>query len=472
MFPSMQVFLTVAAFILSMVFIMWRPKGINEAIPATVGAILVLLSGTVTLSDLSEIFAKISGAAITIIATVSMAIVLESFGFYAWAAEGLLAKAKGSGIRLFWYVNAVCFLMTLFFNNDGSIFMTTPILILLLNHLKLSNREKIPYLLSGALTATASSAPIGVSNIVNLIALKIIGISLYTNFLMLFIPAVTGLLFFWLLLFLCFYKQLPKTISMQKFTHKIQPQHEPHSNRHPLPHPKRRHAPAAKPHPNPRSRPSPTFAVNRDRLMRNILIFVFAVRISLFVASYYNIPIELVAVIGSALLLGWRWVYTKIPPKDLLKKTPWYIFLFAFSLYVIIFGLNKIGLTDMIIDLTQPLISGDLLSASLITGGLLTVLSSLFNNHPALMVGTVSLTNMGLDPINLKVAYLAGVIGSDIGALLLPIGTLASLIWLHILKENNVTLRWKDYMKVSFITIPPTVVFTLTFLALWVKWLF
>ena len=110
-------------------------------------------------------------------ATIVMAIVLESFGFFNWVAEKLAEKAKGSGIRLFWYVNLLCFLMTLFFNNDGSILITTPILVMLLNNMGLKNHQKIPYLLSGALIATASSAPIGVSNIVNLIALKIVHMS-------------------------------------------------------------------------------------------------------------------------------------------------------------------------------------------------------------------------------------------------------------------------------------------------------
>jgi arsenical pump membrane protein len=153
----------------------------NEAIPATIGAIIVILSGSVSLSDLGQITETISGAAITIIATIVMAIVLESFGFFHWVAEKLAAKAKGSGIRLFWYVNLLCFLMTLFFNNDGSILITTPILVMLLNNMGLKNHQKIPYLLSGGLIATASSAPIGVSNIVNLIALKIVHMSLYMH---------------------------------------------------------------------------------------------------------------------------------------------------------------------------------------------------------------------------------------------------------------------------------------------------
>ncbi|MFC4768412.1 arsenic transporter [Effusibacillus consociatus] len=453
MYGSAAISITIISFVLTVLLILWRPRGINEAIPATVGAILVLVSGSVSFSDLMQITATVSGAAITIMATIVMAIILESFGFFYWAAEGLAARAKGSGIRLFWYVNLTCFLMTLFFNNDGSILITTPILIILLDRFGIKNRQKIPYLLSGALIATASSAPIGVSNIVNLISLEIVGIDLYMHTLLMFFPSMLGLLFLVLLLFLCFYRELPKKLPVSSrgtwYLHGI-------AGNHPLKHP---------------SSPIPSI-VNRTRFMRNILLFVLAVRVSLFVASYLGIPIELVAILGSGLLLGWRWVYFKISPADMLKKTPWHVLVFAFSMYVIIYGLNNIGLTNWLVTFFQPLVSGNLLNASLMMGGLLTVMSTLFNNHPALMIGTLTLTHMGLDPLTLRIAYLANVIGSDIGALLLPVGTLASLIWMHILKQSNVKINWKDYMRVTFIIIPPTLLFTLVCLYYWVNWIF
>ncbi|MUT67137.1 arsenic transporter [Paenibacillus sp. NEAU-GSW1] len=443
---SSPVLLTLVAFLFTIVLVLWRPRGLNEAVPSTVGAFLVLISGAVTLHDLEQISATVSGAAITIMATIVMAIVLESFGFFQWAAEGLAMRAKGSGIRLFWYVNLLCFLMTLFFNNDGSILITTPILLIMLKHLGLKNHQKIPYLLSGALVATASSAPIGVSNIVNLIALKIVHMDLYMHTLMMFVPATLGLVFLTTLLFICFYRQLPKRIPLTVST-----------AHHPL------STPLAE------RRKTSRFS---DKFMQSILLFVFIVRLSLFGASYIHVPIEWVAVFGSLVLLSWRWIYLKMPPTDILKKIPWHILVFAFGMYVIIYGLNNIGLTDSLVTLFQPLVSGDLMNASLMMGGLLSMMSTLFNNHPALMVGTLTLTQMGLDPLTLKIAYLASVIGSDIGALILPIGTLASLIWMHILKQYKVKINWKEYVKVTAIVIPPTLLFTLVLLALWVSWLY
>jgi arsenical pump membrane protein len=105
-------------------------------------------------------------------------------------------------------------------------------------------------------------------------------------------------------------------------------------------------------------------------------------------------------------------------------------------------------------------------------GILISLLSNLFNNHPALMIGTLALTEMGLDPMVLRTVYLANIIGSDIGALLLPIGTLATLIWMHILRKNKIKISWKKYIKITIIVIPPTVVFTLLCLYYWLLLVF
>ncbi|WHY74919.1 arsenic transporter [Fictibacillus enclensis] len=442
-----MVSVTVLSFLLTLLFIFWRPLDMNEAVPATIGAVIVLACGSVSLQDLGKIAETISGAAITIIATIVMAIVLESFGFFTWMAQLLAEKSKGSGIRLFWNVNLLCFFMTLFFNNDGSILITTPILILLLKHFRLKNHEKIPYLLSGALIATASSAPIGVSNIVNLIALKIVHMDLYMHTAMMFVPATLGLAFLVLLLFLYFRKTLPRRLPQVTF-----------DLSQPVSHPLKpiQDAPIK----------------NKNAFMYKILLFVLCVRLSLFAASYVGLPVEVMAVLGSLVLLVWRWIYLKINPLDMLKKTPWHILIFAFSMYVIIYGLHNIGLTGALVGVLKPLVSEHHLYASLLMGGTLSVLSNLFNNHPALMVGTLTLTNMSLDPLTLKVAYLANVIGSDIGSLLLPIGTLATLMWMHLLKKGNVKLSWKHYFKVTIVVIPPTLVFTLICLYYWVHWLF
>jgi arsenical pump membrane protein len=431
-----------------MTLIFWRPKGINEALSATIGALLVIISGSVTLSNLGDISSKVSGAAITIMATMVMALALESFGFFNWLAAKILKATNGSGIRLFWLTNLLCFLMTLFLNNDGSILITTPILILLLKYIGLKNKEKLPYLISGAIVATASSAPIGVSNIVNLISLKIIGMDLYEYTLLLFVPGTVGLLFLTCLLFLIFYKDIPKKLPY--FPKNIN--FLSIDNLHPL-----------------QSVPNEVILKKQTRLMIYVLLYVLFVRISLFIASYIGISVSLVAVIFSTMLLGWRWYTLKISPKDIVKKTPWHIFVFAFNMYIIIYGLNNIGLTNLLITNLEPVVSSSLFHASMTMGSLIAILSNIFNNHPALMIGTLTITEMGLDPITIKTIYLANIIGSDVGSLLLPVGTLATLIWMHILRQNKVHISWSKYVRVTIIAIPLTLIFTLLCLYYWIS---
>jgi arsenical pump membrane protein len=435
-----------------MLIIFWRPRGINEAWPASIGAAIILITGIVSRENLLDIVHKIGGASITIIATIVMAVTLESFGFFHWAAARLASLAKGSGYRLYWFIQLLCFLMTLLFNNDGSILITTPILILLLKNLQLKPHQQIPYLLSGALTATASSAPIGVSNIVNLIALKIIHMTLYMHTAMILVPATLGLVFMSCLMFVVVKRNLPKKLPDSSynieeifFT----------KNFHPL-----------------KGKISVETKRQRTIFMLKLLQFVFVMRCLLFVASFLSVPIELVAVLGSLVLLVWRWYYLRINAVDILKKTPWHILIFAFSMYVIIYGLHNVGLTKMLVKVCEPIVNQGLFYASFVMGGLVSILSNLFNNHPALMIGTITLTEMGLNPITLKTIYLANIIGSDMGSLILPIGTLASLIWMHILKQNKIKVKWTDYLSVSMIVIPLSTIVTLFLLYYWIQMVF
>lgn len=439
-------FITILIFFLTMFFIFWRPKGLNEAIPSTIGALVIIFFGNITLTNILDIGSRISGATLTIISTLVMALVLESIGFFHWITAALAKYSRGSGIRLFWLINVMCFFMTILFNNDGSIIITTPIILLLLKKFRLKTPQKIPYLISGAIIATASSAPIGVSNIVNLIALKIIHLSLYIQTTMMLVPATLGLILLAGLLFLVLKKDIPKTLP--KISIQLNFLDGPF---HPL-----------------QNLPSLSKNNQRLKIMRWILLFVFSIRISLFIASYFGIPVEYVSLFGSILLLIWRWYYLKISPKDMLAKTPWHIFIFAFTMYIIIYGLNNIGLTDFLVKNLHPFITSNLFIAIFTMGGLLTLLSNIFNNHPALMVGTLALTKMGLDPITIKTVYLANIIGSDIGSLILPIGTLATLMWMHIIKRDKVELKWSAYVKTTLIVIPTTVVFTLIALYGWI----
>ncbi|MFC4765822.1 arsenic transporter [Effusibacillus consociatus] len=456
--------LTLIIFALTVLFIMWRPHGINETISTTVGAALILLLGVVPFSDVYRILGIVNGASITILSTIAMSIVLESIGFFRWVAFNLIHNAKGSGGVLYWYVNLLCFLMTLFFNNDGSILITTPIIIQTVTILNLRRNQKMPYLLSGALVATAASAPIGVSNLANLIALKIVGLDLNTYAAMMFVPSMIGIAVITLLLFMYFRKEIPKKIPVFSRTSfplsLIQEWKHPQNRiRHPLADPPQNQA------------PDTGYAIDWW-MFRVCITIVILVRASFFIFSSLGISIEWIAIIGALLLIAVRWYRKGMGAYDVIKKTPWHILIFAFSIYVIVYGLRNSGLIMLVVEQLRDPVASNHLNASLLMGVFLTVLSNVCNNLPSVMIGTLALTEMGLDMQTLQIAYLANIIGSDIGALITPMGTLATLIWMFILRKNGIIVSWNEYLRITMLVIPIGLIISLLSLYLWTRWLF
>ncbi len=518
-----QFILAITIFIATVVFLLWRPRGLNEAIPPAIGSFLLYFLGIVSLTDMKYVFGTISGAAITIISTMAMSIVLESMGFFRWIAFNLVARCEGSGIRLYWSVILLCFLMTMFFNNDGSIVITTPIIIEIVKILKLKPRQQFAYLLSGAIIATASSAPIGVSNLANLIALKIVGVDLVTHTKFMFVPSMMGLITISILFFFYFRKDIPEYID--SFSRACLLLYERNSLRppadipghplpvgkpkHPLPVGKHQHpapvkheyqapvkheyqvpvkheyqvpvakheyqTPVAKqdsqpvdnydyPLPNNKNEPN---SVNWT-MFKVYMTIIIIVRACLFIFSYYGIPIESVAIAGALLIILIRWYSQGTGAIDVLRKTPWHVFVFAFSMYLVVYGLHNVKFTNLIIGLIKEPVSSNLLNAILIVGTLTSCMASLFNNHPSLMLATTIITNMGLGLQYVQVTYLAIILGSDIGSLVLPSGTLASLIWMFILKKNEIHVTWREYISVTILIIPAGLLVSLLSLYLWV----
>ncbi|WP_046179349.1 arsenic transporter [Domibacillus tundrae] len=446
-----ELFLMAMTFFVVITIMLWRPFDVNETIPTSAGAVFVLALGIVPLADIKDIFNIVSGASLTILSTIMMSIVLDSIGFFKWIALNIIIRSKGSGRHLFFYVILLCFFMTMFFNNDGSILITTPIIIHIMLLLKMKPKQAFPYLISGALIATAASAPIAVSNISNLIAIKIVGLSLNSYIEMMFVPSLAGILLIALMLYVYFHGDIPRKIPI------LQLKWNRSTNNIKLDHPLKL---------------TDTNEKVDWWLFKVCLSIVVITRAGFFLLSPLGVPIEWVGLSGAFLLILIRWFRTKDGIMDIVKKTPWHILLFAFNMYVLVYGLKNVGLNELIVVYLKEIVTENHFYASMVMGLFLTILSNIMNNLPAVMIGTLSITEMGLDHKTMQIAYLANVIGSDIGSLLTPVGTLATLIWMFLLKRHNVHISWRQYMKVTFIVIPIGLVASLLFLYLWNSWLF
>jgi len=438
-------------FALTIIFMLWRPRGINEIVPTSIGAAVVLMTGIVSWGDVLGILNVVSGPSLTILSTIMMTIVLESIGLFRWIAINIVNRSRGSGIRLYIYTNLLCFLMTMLFNNDGSILITTPIIIHIIKMLKLNPLQFSPYLISGAIIATAASAPIAVSNISNLIALKIVGLSLNSYVYMMFVPSMIGILTIYYLMYRYHKKNIPRKI--------FSPYSKTEAGHSRLME----------------SQPIDMSKENQNIDWKSIkisIVIVVATRACFFAFAPFGIPTEWIGLVGASVLIILRWFKMGTTPVDIVKKTPWHILLFAFNMYVLVYGLRNIGLNDFIVHLLRETIVQGTLNATFVMGFVSTLLSNLFNNLPAVMIATLSITDMNLDPMLLKITYLANVIGADIGALLTPIGTLATLIWMYELKKHSIKMTWGQYLRVTAYVIPIGLIVSLFCLYVWVSLLF
>ncbi|CAM4028351.1 ArsB/NhaD family transporter [Cohnella lubricantis] len=470
---NLQLLGGIAIFAVTVILLMWRPRQLNEAVPAGVGGLLFLALGIVNADDLLSVFQVVSGASVTILSTIVMSIVLDSIGVFRWTAFNIVRISNGSGIRLFWCLNLLCLVMTLFFNNDGSILITTPVIVRIVQLLHLKPHQSIPYLLSGALVATASSAPIGVSNLANLIALNIVGLDLLTYAKFMFVPSMLGITVMTLLLFWKFKRDIPRKIAVPAASNAAPVLEEQEPSSLPLNAVKhwfgRKDSSRVSYHPLMNAEEHfPQLAWNRFVIAISIVVLT---RIGLFAASDIGIPLEAVGLTGAGMLIAARWIWLRQSPQDLIRKTPWSILVFAFGIYVVVYGLHNMGLTSLLIAGIEPFVQFGLLHAIGLFGLMLTVMSNFLNNLPSVMIGTLALTTFSLDNHTMQAAYLANILGSDIGSLIAPFGTLASLLWFHQLRRYRIPFSWGAYLRVTIWVVPITLAASLIGLYLWIMWL-
>jgi arsenical pump membrane protein len=141
-------------------------------------------------------------------------------------------------------------------------------------------------------------------------------------------------------------------------------------------------------------------------------------------------------------------------------------------MYLVVFGLRNVGLTALLAKLLATLARQGVLVATLGTGLLSAILSAVMNNMPTVLIGALGIHQAGPLPPTVRTAMVyANVVGCDLGPKFTPLGSLATLLWLHVLSRKGETITWRTYMRVGLVITPPVLLVTLLALGLWVRWL-
>ena len=416
-------FLAGAIFLFTLVLVIWQPKGLSIGWSATIGAALALASGVIHVNDIPVVWNLVWNATATFIAVIVISLLLDESGFFEWAALHVARWGNGRGGLLFTWIVLLGAAVAALFANDGAALILTPIVIAMLLALGFSKQATLAFVMAAGFIADTASLPLIVSNLVNIVSADFfkLGFSEYASVMIpVDIAAIAATL---VMLHLFFRKEIPPEYDLAKLR-------EPARAIHDL----------------------PTFRTGWIVL--------------LLVLEPLGIPVSAIATTGALILFAVAKRGHAINTGKVLRGAPWQIVIFSLGMYLVVYGLRNAGLTESLSDVLDRLAGHGLWATTLGTGFITAFLSSIMNNMPTVLIGALSIEGSAATGLIKEAMIYANVIGCDLGPKITPIGSLATLLWLHVLAQKNMTITWGYYFRTGIIMTLPVLFVTLTALAL------
>ncbi|WP_145562878.1 arsenic transporter [Yersinia aldovae] len=418
-----------AIFILTIVLVIWQPKGLGIGWSATFGAVLALLTGVVHLGDIPVVWNIVWNATATFVAVIIISLLLDESGFFEWAALHVSRWGRGRGRLLFTYIVLLGAAVAALFANDGAALILTPIVIAMLLALGFSKGTTLAFVMAAGFIADTASLPLIVSNLVNIVSADFfkLGFSEYASVM---VPVdIAAIIATLIMLHLFFRKDIPATYELSRLK-------------------------------------APADAIKDPATFKTGWVVLVLLLVGFFVLEPLGIPVSTIAATGAIILFVVAKKGHAINTGKVLRGAPWQIVIFSLGMYLVVYGLRNAGLTNYLSGVFNQLAEHGLWGATLGTGFLTAFLSSIMNNMPTVLVGALSIEGSSASGVIKEAMIYANVIGCDLGPKITPIGSLATLLWLHVLSQKNMKITWGYYFRTGIIMTLPVLFVTLTALAL------
>ena len=415
-------------FIATLILVIWQPRGLGIGWSAAAGAVVALLAGVIHIADIPVVWHIVWNATGTFVAVIIISLLLDQAGFFEWAALHVARWGRGSGMGLFVLLVLLGAAVSALFANDGAALILTPIVIAMLRALRFPPRATLAFVMAAGFVADTASLPLVVSNLVNIVSADYFDIG-FARYAAVMVPvdlvavAATLAALLWF-----FRKDIPRNYDLAQLK-----------------------APEAAIHDR------ATFIAGWWVLGLLLAGFFWLERL--------GVPISAVAAAGAVLLLAVAARGHKISTREVVANAPWQIVVFSLGMYLVVYGLRNAGLTAWLTAILNECASHGVWGAALGTGLITAALSSVMNNMPTVLVGALSIDATTAQGAVREAMIYANVIGSDLGPKITPIGSLATLLWLHVLSSKDIRISWGYYFRVGIVLTLPVLLITLAALA-------
>ncbi|WP_427033383.1 arsenic transporter [Enterobacter hormaechei] len=405
-------------FLLTLVLVIWQPRGLSIGWSASIGAVLALGTGVIHISDIPVVWNIVWNATAAFIAVIIISLLLDESGFFEWAALHVSRWGNGRGRLLFTWIVLLGAAVAALFANDGAALILTPIVIAMLLALGFSQGTTLAFVMAAGFIADTASLPLIVSNLVNIVSADFFDLG-FTQYASVMIPvdaaAIAATL---IMLHLFFRRDIPATYDVSLLK-------------------------------------TPASVIKDAATFRAGWIVLLLLLVGFFVLEPLGIPVSAIAAAGAAVLFIVAKRGHGINTGKVLRSAPWQIVIFSLGMYLVVYGLRNAGLTEYLSGVLNLLAEKGLWAATFGTGFLTAFLSSVMNNMPTVLIGALSIDGSTATGVVKEAMIYANVIGCDLGPKITPIGSLATLLWLHVLAQKNITITWGYYFRTGIIMTLP-----------------